>query len=117
MLPAQAFTFASALQIHHIDLQTLPLQLHPVAIGQQDLLAAIEDSAQLAQRPAKGAARIVGDLPQELAQALARVLLVDEGKVAAQRPRLARRGERQLRSLVRYPQVAHGPDFNHSAVP
>jgi hypothetical protein len=71
----------------HRDLRRI--QLHGARVGEEaHAIWPVHERPQLAQAPPQRAARIVGHVPQERAEALARVPASGQREVGEQRPRL-----------------------------
>ena len=83
----------------------IPAGLDPAPAG------LIDDAPQLAQAPAQLAARIVGDVPQQLAELASRYGLRCERQVGDERTQLARGGQRHVDAVAAQgqgPEQAHG---------
>ena len=91
--------------VRQIELNRVPTREHwPARI-------VVEQATDLAQAPSQFAARIVGDVPQQLAQLSSGDGLLGQRHVSEQRAYLARGWKREGAASTRYPQRAEHVDF------
>jgi hypothetical protein len=87
---------------------------HDIAVGLQAVAVGAEDLADLGQAPAQRAARVVGHVPEQLAQPLAALRAADAGEIHQQRARLLRRRQPDGLIVTGDDQVAEDADFQLS---
>src|SRR5262249_37863679 len=74
----------------------------------------VEDLPELGEAPSQRAARVVGHVPEHLADALPALRLTGHGKVGEQRTRLARSRQAELLAVAKHGELAHHPNFQGS---
>lgn len=94
-----------------VEPQPLGIDRDPLAIRHDARPVGIVDHlAQLGQRPAQRGARVVGQIPEQFAQALAPMRPPGRHEEGQQRPRLARGRQRKLLPATVHPQLAQKRD-------
>jgi hypothetical protein len=78
--------------LHDVDPHAVACERHVIAIGVDARSGYIvDDAAKFAQAPTKRAPRIVGDVPEQRAEAVAAMRPAGEGEIREERPRFFRR--------------------------
>jgi hypothetical protein len=90
-----------------VDPRALGHERHRLAVGAQPLAARrVDQRAQLGQRPAQLRGRVVGAVPEQLAQMLAAVRTARQDQVGEQRARRARRRQRRGVTVAQHGDLA-----------
>jgi hypothetical protein len=84
--------------------------------GQPEILWTVDQRPDFAEAPAQGPARIVGHLPEHLAQFFASVRTPGQSKVSEQRPRLAGWWQGCRTAVADHLEFAEDPQLQHGAV-
>jgi hypothetical protein len=100
------------MQLADIDSGTGHVDPHRVAVGDDALLLLVVDEApELRQAPAQRPSRIVGNVPQELADVLASEAARLQAQVGQQRTGLLGGGQRQRLAVSQHLEIAQEPQF------
>src|SRR5690606_490471 len=102
--------------LHRVDEGAAALEPDRVLAALEARRLSVDDLAQLAQAPAQLPARVVGRVPQELAEMRSREGTRGEREVGEQRAHLARGGQRGRRTAAACAQRAEEPDVQFRGV-